>query len=145
MCKQKYFFYNVKPRDSHKNRKKPTFYQKYRGFTKPRCFLCLPLGFRRDFPDGGILKEHFQTFFLEGKAGSQMADMVFKCVLIFYLTGRLGLRQYLARSSFFYFVSTFLLIDLWKQTHNKFLYLPINIRSLVQSIARSAASLNWWE
>ena len=35
-------------------------------------------GFLRDFPDGGILKSHFEIFFLNGKAGGQMATLVFK-------------------------------------------------------------------
>ena len=35
-------------------------------------------GFLRDFPDGGILRSHFEIFFLNGKAGGQMATLVFK-------------------------------------------------------------------
>ena len=35
-------------------------------------------GFLRDFPDGGILRSHFEIFFLIGKAGGQMATLVFK-------------------------------------------------------------------
>ena len=35
-------------------------------------------GFQRDFPDGGILRSHFEIFFLNGKAGNKMANLVFK-------------------------------------------------------------------
>ena len=35
-------------------------------------------GFQRDFPDGGILRSHFEIFFLNGKAGGGMANLVFK-------------------------------------------------------------------
>ena len=38
----------------------------------------LPAGFIRDFPEGGILRSHFEVFFLSGKAGSQMANLVFR-------------------------------------------------------------------
>ena len=36
-------------------------------------------GFQEDFPDGGIYRFQFESFFPDMKMGANMGDMVFRC------------------------------------------------------------------
>ena len=40
-------------------------------------------GFQEDFPDGGIYRFQFESFFPDMKAGKNMGDMVFRCENLF--------------------------------------------------------------